>query len=69
MCVDKNVKETKCTRHISRKMDFVSNGEKCKMHKIGWCEVGLKLEDIATKNVGENDLNPIIKYTMVRLDK
>ena len=38
------------------------------MHKIDWCEVGLKLTDIATKNVGENDLNPIMKYIMVRLD-
>ena len=34
MCVDKNGKDTKHTRHISRRMHFVSNGEKCKMQKI-----------------------------------
>ena len=38
------------------------------MHKIDWCEGGLKLEDMATKNVGENDLNPRIKYITVRLE-
>ena len=38
------------------------------MHKIEWCEGGLKLEEIATKNVGETDLNPIIKYIMLILD-
>ena len=39
------------------------------MHKIGWCEVCLQLADIATKNVGENDLNIRMKYIMVRVDK
>ena len=38
------------------------------MHKIDWCEVGLKLADIATKNVGEPDLTPKMKYIMVKLD-
>ena len=38
------------------------------MHKIFWCEGGLQLADIATKNVGENDLNPRIEYIIVRLD-
>ena len=32
------------------------------MHNIDWCEGGLQLEDIGTKNVGENDLNPRMKY-------
>ena len=49
-------------------MHFVSNGEKCKMHKIYWCEGGMKLADIDTKNVGENDLTPRMKYIMVILD-
>ena len=48
---------------------FVRNGENWKMHKIYWCEGGLQLEDIATKNVGENDLNHRMKYIMVRLEK
>ena len=43
------------------------NGENCKMHNIYWCEGGLQLADIATNNVGENDLTPIMKYIMVRL--
>ena len=38
------------------------------MHKIDQCEGGLQLADIATKNVGENDLNSRMKYTMVRLE-
>ena len=63
-----NGKDTNHTSHISRRVHFVRNGEKCKMHKIYWCEAGLQLEDIATKNVGENDLNTIIKYIMVRLE-
>ena len=38
------------------------------MHKINWCEGGLKLSDIATKNIGEHNLTPIMEYIMVRLD-
>ena len=63
----KNGKDTKHTRHISRRMNFLRNGEKCKMHKIYWCEVGIQLEDIYTKNVDENDLTPRMKYIMVIL--
>ena len=37
MCMAKNGKDTKHTRHISRRIHFVRNGEKCKMHKIDWC--------------------------------
>ena len=49
-------------------MNSVSNVEKCKIHKIYWCEGGLKLSDIDTKNVGKHDLTPRIKYIMVRLE-
>ena len=68
MCIAKNCKDTKHTRHILRRMNFVRNGELFKMHKIYWCEGDLKLVDIDTKNVGENDLTPRMKYIMVRLD-
>ena len=68
MCMAKNVKDTKHTRHIARRMNFVRKGEKCKMHKIDWCEGGLQLADIVTKNVSEPDLTPRMKYIMVRLD-
>ena len=38
------------------------------MHKIDWCEGGLQFVDIATRNVGENNLNTRMKYIMVMLD-
>ena len=38
------------------------------MHKIDWCERGLQLADIDTRNIGEHDLTPRMKYIMVRLD-
>ena len=59
MCLAKNGKDTKHTRHISRRMHLVRNGEKFKMHKIDWCEGGLQLADIGTKNVGEPEITPI----------
>ena len=42
ICMANNGKDTKHTRHIARIMHFVSNGEKCKMHKIDWCDGGLQ---------------------------
>ena len=39
-----------------------------KMHHIDWCEGGMQLSDIATKNFGDNYLNPRMKYIMVSLD-
>ena len=68
MCMAKNGKDNKHTRHIARRMHFVKNGEKCKMQKIDWCEGDLQLADIGTKNVSEPDLTPRIKYIMVRLE-
>ena len=68
MCMARNGKNTKHIRHIARRMNFVRNGEEFNMNKIDWHEGGLKLADIATKNVGEPDLTPGMKYIMVRLD-
>ena len=45
-------KDTKHTRHIASRIQFLRNCEKFKMHKIDWCEGGLQWSDIATKNVG-----------------
>ena len=42
MCMAKNCKDTKHTRYILRRMHFVRNEEKCKIHKIYWCEVCLR---------------------------
>ena len=69
MCMAMNGKYIKHTRHISRRMNFVRNVEKCKIHKIDWCEGGLKLADIATKNISEPDLTPKMRGTMVRIEK
>ena len=68
MCMAKNGKYIKHTRHIARRMHFVTNGEKCKMHKMDWFEGGLQLSDIGTKNLSEPDLTPRMKYIMVRLE-
>ena len=68
MCMSKNGNYTKHTRNIARRMHFLRNVEKWKMHKIDWCEGGLYLVDIANNNVGEHDLTPRLKYIMVRLD-
>ena len=69
MCMDKIGNDNKHVRHIARRMNFVRNAEKCKMHKIDWCEGGLQLADIGTKNVCEPDLTPRMKYIMLRLKK
>ena len=66
--MDNNDKDAKHTRHIARRIYFVRNGEKFKMHNIDWCEGGLQLEDIGIKNVDEPDLTPRMKYIMLRLE-
>ena len=68
MCMDKNGRYAKHTRHVARRIHFVWNGEKCKMHKIDLCEVGIQLADIGTKNVNGPDITPRMKYILVRLD-
>ena len=68
VCMASNGNDTKHTKHIARKIHLVRNGEKWKMHNIDWCEWGLKLSDIATKNIGEHDLTTRMQYIMVRLD-
>ena len=64
----KNSKDSKHTRHIARRMNFVRNGEKCNMQKIDWCEGDLQLSDIGTNNVSDPDITPRLKYMMVKLD-
>ena len=68
MCMSDNGKDTKHTKHIARRMHLIRNGEKCKMHKLDWCEGGLQLADITTNKDSEPDLTPRMKYIMVRLD-
>ena len=68
MCMVNNGKNTKHIKHIARIITFVRNGEKCKMHKIGWCEGGLQLADIGTKNVNEPYRTPRMEYFMIILE-
>ena len=68
MCMAKNGKDTKHTRHIASRMHLARNGGNCNMQKIDWCQGGLQLAEIATKNVGEHDLIPRMTYIMVRID-
>ena len=63
-----NGEDTKHNRHIARIIHFVRNGEKCKMHKINWCEGGLQLADIGTKIVSKLEITPRMKDIMVRLE-
>ena len=63
-----NGKDAKHTRHISRRMHFVGNGEDFNLHRIVWYEGGLKLVDIVTNNVRKYELNPRLINAMVRLD-
>ena len=52
-------------RQVTRIVHFVRNGEKF-TRLTGVREV-LQLSEIATKNVGDNALNPRMKYIIVRL--
>ena len=38
------------------------------MHNIDWCEGGMQLAEIGTKNVSEPDLTPRMKYITVIVD-
>ena len=67
VCMAKSCKDTKHTIHIAIIMHFVRNGEKCNMHNIDWCEGGMQLADIGTKNLSGPDITPRMKYIMVRL--
>ena len=64
----KNGKDTKYTRHITRRMHLVRNGKYWNFHKTIWSEGGLKLAFTETKNVREDKLNPILGYDMVTID-
>ena len=67
VCMAKNGKDTKHTRQISRRMYFVKNDEYF-IHNTVWCEGGIKLADIVTKNVRGDEFIPRLVYAMVRLD-
>ena len=37
VCMPKNGKDTKHTRHSARRVNCFRNGENCKIHNIVWC--------------------------------
>ena len=51
VCMANNVKYTKHTRNIVNGLNVLRKGEKWKRDNIDWCEGGLHLVDIASKNV------------------
>ena len=51
-CIDNNGKDTNHTTHIARRVNFVGDDKRCKLHNIDWCKGGLKLADISSNNVG-----------------
>ena len=65
---DKNVKYANHNMPIYGRVYFVISGEKCKWYKIYLCEGGMKLADIAAKNIVETYLNTRMKYIMVNID-
>ena len=68
ICMANNDKDTKHTRHIDRIIHYVRNSNEYNIHKKLWCEGDLKLIDIVTKIVREDELNPGLEYDMVRLE-
>ena len=54
VCMSKNGKNTIHTIQITRIIHFLLNGVDINMYNTVWCEGGLQLEDIVTKNVSED---------------
>ena len=68
VCMDKKGKDTKHTRNIYIRTNFVRNFEEMNLHKKVWWEGRLKLADIGNNNVREGELNPELGYDMVKID-
>ena len=65
VCMAKNGKDTKHTRHIAWRYHFVRQGEALGMHMTKWVESLLQCADIGTKNVRPDEIHPRLKYMMV----
>ena len=68
VCMSKNGRDTKHTRHISRIMHIVRNDKERNIHKTVWCEGSLKITYIGTNNVRGYELNSQLGCSMVRLE-
>ena len=49
-------------RKLYGRIHLVRHGEDFNMHKTVWCEGGMQLEDIGTKNVREDELDTRLEY-------
>ena len=64
----KKINDTKHTRHITKIMHFVRNGDECNLNKKVWCERCLQLEHFLTNNDREYELDPRLGYAMLIID-
>ena len=46
-------------------MHYVRNGEEWNLQNTVWCEGGIQLAGIGTNNVRQDELNPILGYSML----
>ena len=49
-------------------MHVMRNGEECNVHKTVLCKGGLQWGDFLAKNVIKGELNPRLRYALVRLE-
>ena len=54
VCMANKDKDNKHTSHITSRMYFVRNNEEWNIQKTVWCEGGIQLEYIGTKNGRED---------------
>ena len=58
--------DTKHTKQVSRRMYFVKYVVEWNVYKTVWCERGLRMADIVTNNVTEDEINTRLVYAMLR---
>ena len=68
ICMAKNGKDTKQTRHISRRIHFARNGEERILQMTVWCEGGMQPVYTGTNTRREDEFNHGLKYLVVILD-
>ena len=49
-------------------MHLLINDEDLNLHKTVWCELGMQLAYIGTRNVRADELNPRLGYSMAILE-
>ena len=62
-------RDTKHTRHIARRYHYVRTGAQEGHWVLHWCEAGLQLADVGTKNLPGRDLQPRLGYIQVEVPK